>query len=298
MTWEWYQKRIAEFFRRVPGARVQENVKVDGKSGTKRQLDVQIFLPMQVELSTAIKVTVDIHIIVDAKKHERPVDIGLVGQINDLRDDVGAHLAIIASPIGFTEGARNRAPKVSVALLSVTADLLSMLDKVESDFLAGCQNYGCNEDGAYIDWDIPQADGETRLGSCRRCDVLHVLCPDCGSVFAVHEFDEGKPFICPGCPRIYWAQRDELHRASVEVRDELDVLLMTAANENQSKRISSGRVAKIVGRTKWQYDEDPTSNLTEVGLMEWTEDGEHLRLTEDGQEDYDSFIAAAEEAPQ
>jgi hypothetical protein len=298
MTWEWYQKRIAEIFRRVPGARVEEDIKVDGKSGTKRQLDVQIFLPMQVKLSAAIKVTVDIHIIVDAKKHERPVDISLVGQINDLRDDVGAHLAIIVSPIGFTEGARNRAPQVSVALLSVTADLLAMLNKVEIDFLQRCHNCLCDEDGAYIDWDIPQADGPTRLGSCRRCDVLHVLCPDCSSVFAVHEYDQGKPLTCPGCPRIYRADRDEYHRASVEVRDELDVLLMTAVNENKSKMISKGKVAKLVGRTKWQYAENATGNLAEAGLMEWTEDGEHLRLTEDGQEDYDTFIAPAEDAPQ
>src|SRR2546422_6420983 len=96
MTWEWYQKRIADFFRRVPGARVAEDVKVPGKSGTTRQLDVQIYLPMEIALSKEIKVKVDIHIIVDAKKHEKRVYIGLVAQIDDLRDDVRADLAITA----------------------------------------------------------------------------------------------------------------------------------------------------------------------------------------------------------
>ena len=117
-----------------------------------------------------------------AKRRERPVDIGLVGQIDDLRDDVGAHLAIIASPIGFTDGARGRAPQVSVALLTVTADLLSMLDKLEIPWLHGCQNDLSEVGRGYIDWRQPSMEGQTILESCQYCDVLHVLCPDCGSV--------------------------------------------------------------------------------------------------------------------
>ena len=296
MRWEWYQKRIAEFFRRVPGAGVLEDVKVEGKSGVKRQLDVQVFLPLKVKLSKAIKVTVEIHIIVDAKKHEKPVDIGLVGQINDLRDDVGAHLAIIASPIGFTKGARNRAPKVSVVPLVVTSDLLAMLDDVEIPELDRCHNYLCDDERGWVVWQTPSQEGATVLGSCRYCDVLHLLCPDCGFAFPVHEFDEGKPLKCPGCDRIYRASRDEYHDASVEVRDELDVLLMTAAYENKLKRISKAKAQKLISKTKWQYAEDPTSNLTETELMEWTDDGEYLCLTEAGQEDYETFIQAAEEA--
>jgi len=296
MTWQWYQKQIAALFRRVPGARVEENVYVDGKSGVKRQLDVQIFLPMQVELSEAIKVTVDIHIIVDAKKHDRPVDIGLVGQIDDLRDDVGAHLAVIASPIGFTKGALNRAPKVSVFPLVATSDLLAMLDKVEIPWGHQCHSYGCPDYHGFIDWNPYTRDGATRLGSCGYCNTLHVLCPDCGSVFAVHDYDFGKPFKCPGCARIYRADRNDVGQGVVEVRDELDVQLMTAAFVNQSKRLSKGKAEKIIRQTKWQYAEDPTSSVTESGLMEWSDDGEYLILTEAGQEDYENFIQDAEEA--
>ena len=50
MNWEWYQSKIAQMFRRVKNARVKENVSVKAKSG-KRKLDVQIFLPMKIELS-------------------------------------------------------------------------------------------------------------------------------------------------------------------------------------------------------------------------------------------------------
>ena len=100
---------------------------------------------------------------------------------------------------------------------------------------------------------------------------------------------------CPGCDRIYRASRDEHHDASVEVRDELDVLLMTAAYSNKAKRISKAKAQKLISKTKWQYPEDPTSNLTEAELMEWTDDGDYLCLTEAGQDDYETFIQAAEE---
>lgn len=296
MTWEWYQKRIAEFFRRVDGARVRENVHVNGKSGVKRQLDVLILLPMEVRLGRLITVKVDIHIIVDAKKHKRPVDIGIVGQIEDVRDDVGAHLAIIASPIGFTKGALKRAPNVNVTPLVMTSDLLAMLEDLEIPWVHQCHNYLCDEGRGYINWRPPRYEGQTILGSCQYCDVLHLLCPDCGSVFPIHEFDEGKPLRCPGCIRVYRAARDWDHQASVEVRDELQVLLMTAAYENKSKRITAGKVSKVIGRTKWQYVEDPLIHITESELMEWTGDGEYLRLTEAGQQDYEEFVQPAEDA--
>lgn len=296
MTWEWYQKRIAKFFRRVPGARVLEDVKVPGKSGTMRQLDVQIFLPMQIALSEEIKVKVEIHIIVDAKKHEKPVDIGLVGQIEDLRDDVGAQLGIIASPHGFTKGAHSRAKQVNVALLTVTSDLLAMLGKLKIPWAHSCQNYLCEDGRGYVEW-MPRPKQVAVLGACQYCDVLHVLCPDCGSTFVVHEFDEGKPLKCPGCERIYRAGRDQLHEGWVEVRDELDVFLITAAYENRSKRISKSKSEKIIGRTKWQYAKNPTRSVTEAGLMEWTPNGEFLCLTDEGIEEYENGIRDVEEAP-
>jgi hypothetical protein len=286
MAWEWYQHKIAEFFRCVPGARVQEDVEVDGKSGEMRQLDVQVFLPMKVELGQAITVTVDIHIIVDAKEHERPVGPAVVGQINELRTDVGAHLAIIACPNGYTKLAKRRAPDFNVELLTVTSDLLAMLDKVEIPWGHMCHNYACEDYKGFIDWKPPAREGATTLGTCGYCNTLHVLCPDCGMVFPVNEYDEGRPLKCPGCERIYRVDRDTIGQSSVEVRDQLDVELMKAAYENQSKQITSGRARKIIEKTKWQYHEEPIINLTESGLMEWIDDGELLRLTEDGIEDY------------
>jgi hypothetical protein len=82
----------------------------------------------------------------------------------------------------------------------------------------------------------------------------------------------------------------------VHVRDELDVLLITAAYENKSKRLPRSKVEKIISQTKWQYygPEIPTVGVTEARLMEWTDDGEYLCLTEDGIEEFENFIRDAE----
>lgn len=74
--------------------------------------------------------------------------------------------------------------------------------------------------------------------------------------------------------------------------------MMAAAYANQSKRISKGKAEKIIRRTKWQYAAGPTRQITASGLMKWTDSGEFLCLTEDGREDYETFIQAAEEASQ
>jgi DNA-directed RNA polymerase subunit M/transcription elongation factor TFIIS len=297
VTWHWYQGRIAEFFRRVPGARVEEDIFVTGRSGTRRQLDVDIYLPMQVQLTPSIRVTVDIHIIADAKCHDRPIAVGKVDQVNGLRDDIGAHLAIIASPFGFTAGASNRAAQLPMHLLRVTSDLLGLLESVEIEWGTRCHSYLC--DDGIIMWTPPSMPGATVLGSCQLCDVAHVLCPDCGTVFHIHEYDEERSLKCPGCERIYSLNHNSVGERQIDVvADELDILILRVAYENASKQITRGKVQKIINRTKWQYftEESPLINLTESEYVEWTENGNHLRITERGIEHYESDILGAGEA--
>lgn len=299
MTWQEYQSQIADLFRRVPNARVEENAKVKGKSGTERKLDAQIFLPMEIELTKSIKVTVEINIIVDAKLHDRAVDIGYVDQVNGQRDDVGAHVAIIASQCGFTKGAEDRAKQVSVFTMRLPSDLLRLLEEAKIPWGRVCSNAICPQYHGYINnWREPAAEGGTRLGRCDYCNMTHVLCRECCSVFGVHDFELGNALKCPGCRSVYCVTED--HRSGdpkVEVRDELDVILLTAAHEKTTKRLTKKEVEKIIGGTRWQYfvPDHPTINLTEEGLMEWSEDREFLLLTESGQYEVDHVILAAEE---
>src|SRR5437879_11161883 len=69
--------------------------------------------------------------IVISQYHKDCLDINTVWEINDLLDDVAAHAAIIASPRGFTEGARNRCKEVNIFPMVLPSDLLAMIDETE-----------------------------------------------------------------------------------------------------------------------------------------------------------------------
>lgn len=302
MTWQEYQKQIADLFRRVPNARVEENANVMGKSGTERKLDAQIFLPMEVELTKEIKVSVEINIIVDAKLHDAPVEIGYVDRVNGQRDDVGAHVAIIASQCGFTSGAEGRAKQVSVFTMRLPSDLLGLLKEAKIPWGQVCSNVFCpSHQGHIFNWREARGERGTRLGKCDYCAMPHVLCPECCSVFGVHDYELGNPLKCPGCRSVYCVTED--HRSGepeVEARNELDVMLLTAAHEKSSKRLTKREVERIIGGTRWQYfiPDHPTIHLTEDFLMEWSDDGEYLLLTDSGQDEVNAILAAEEASAQ
>ena len=274
--WQQYQRRVANLFRRIPGAEVQEDVKLKTRhSDRERQIDTLIVFPLKVELGPEFTITVDIKIIVDAKAHERKIDVKEVGALNDLRDDVGAHLAILVSPKGFSPGAKRRASELPIKLLSATNDLLFMLRATKIPYWQGCRV--CSN--GHICWRQlgKGIRSTTILGSCDQCDSIHVICGDCGAVFGVTDFELGTPLFCPeecGCVYCVFSDRVRFKSSdSLEVWNSLDILLLRAANENLSKRISKGRVESFIEQTKWQYwsaGESPTSKLTERGLMEPT----------------------------
>jgi len=299
--WEWYQSRIAEFFRRVPGATVDEDVKIPTVNGRRsRQIDVHITMPIRVQLGNGIAVTIPLSIIVDAKAHRRRIDVGIVDKVAGLRQDVGAHLAIIASPQGFTSGAKDRAPEQHVFLLTATNDLLFMLSSDQIPEWQSCLFELC-EPYAPVSWRVPSGPARygTILGRCDLCNGLHVLCPDCGSIFALMEDEYGQPVKCPEeCGRIFQVDVDfRSNTPSVErTVDGLDQTLLTLANGNSSGHISQNRVQKEIGKTKWQFfaEEHPTVNLTELEWMAWDEEGAWLHITEEGRRIVEELINSAE----
>ena len=297
---------MAEFFRRAKNAKVEENIKVVGNSGTTRQLDVLVTVPVKITFGLSLDVTVNVKIFVDAKERDRPVAIGIVDEVDGLRDDVGAHLAIIASPLGFTKGAINRCKQVSVYPLTVTSDLLFMLygKRVPDDLpcLAACDPAkGRVKWGRAITILQPRFDYvEEDKGLCVNCNTLHVTCSDCAAVFAVTAEEIGQPIECPGkCGRVTvffppTIPPSQFATDTIESHDILDCMLMKDAYEANGKRLSPSAVRKLIRKTKWQYfaaDESPTIGLTEVGLMEWSTKG--LVLTDDGIRAVDEVIRKA-----
>lgn len=289
--WKWYQERIAAFFRRVEGALVAEDIKLHTRTGRRRrQIDVYVELPVMVYLSDIIQVTVPVRIIVDAKAHKRRIDVRHVGLIEDLRDDVGANLAIIASPVGFTEGAMERAREVGVFPLNAPTDLLAMLRDARIPEFVYCLNE-CDSLRGIVSWDFGEAyrSGSMVIGYCQRCNTIHVACPDCGVMFGIAEFEEGKSLECPGdCGRVFLVARDfETGEAHVSSRDWLDVTILRKAFTKSTRRLTKREVDQLVRQSKWQYftEAPATIGLTEEELMEWDDEGQLFKLTESG-EDY------------
>jgi restriction endonuclease Mrr len=93
----------------APGATITHNVKLTGKSGVDRQIDVLVEQKIgQYEM----------RIVLDAKDHKAPVDINDVESFHGLLLDVGAHKGALVCPGGFTEGAKKRARDFEIDLYS------------------------------------------------------------------------------------------------------------------------------------------------------------------------------------
>ncbi|WP_083863316.1 restriction endonuclease [Nocardia exalbida] len=100
--WERYELSVRELLAAIdPGSEVSHNVIVAGQlSGVKRQLDV---------LARGMVVGVDITVVVECKRHQRPVDIGTMDRFIGKLLDVGADRGILYSYSGFTNSAVQRA---------------------------------------------------------------------------------------------------------------------------------------------------------------------------------------------
>lgn len=92
------------------GSKVSRNVKVAGKSGTEREIDVLI---------EAQHKSFDIKIVIEAKNYSRKVDIDVVESFVTKLGDVGGNLGIIVCPLGFTDGAMKTAEMNDIQLYQV-----------------------------------------------------------------------------------------------------------------------------------------------------------------------------------
>jgi hypothetical protein len=102
---------IAELRRRIePDATVEQNVILCGSNALLRQCDVVA----RRSLDSREHLT-----IVECKDRTRPVGIAAVDALATVRVDLGADLAILVSPSGFTRGARAQAASKGIVLHSM-----------------------------------------------------------------------------------------------------------------------------------------------------------------------------------
>lgn len=104
------EKIVGQLCSGIKDARIENNIKVLGKSGVQRQVDTLIHGKVG---------AFDVQIVVDSKNHTAPIDIKDVESISGMVSDVGANLGVIVCPSGFTEGAQKRADNAGVKLYEI-----------------------------------------------------------------------------------------------------------------------------------------------------------------------------------
>ena len=119
-NWKAYEQEIFREFRMLfPEAQILLDQKMEGRSGTKRQIDVLI--RDRVAGRT-------INIVADGKFFARKVDVGEVESFVGLLRDVGADKGILVTNVGYTDGALKRAQseEQSIELDILTTDPINL----------------------------------------------------------------------------------------------------------------------------------------------------------------------------
>jgi hypothetical protein len=158
------------------------NAKLTGTlSGAQRQIDVLIDSRLQHDATRRV--------IVDAKRHKRPIDIKQVEEFEGMMRDVQAHRGILVCPNGYTNAALRRAQDAITIRLVPLSDLES-LDLSSWD---PCSHPAC--DGLVL-WDATPAlsiGGRWAIFATSKCDEcrrFNVWCWDCWERFALDDEDE------------------------------------------------------------------------------------------------------------
>lgn len=116
--WREYELGVTDVIRHKVGleATVEHNVKMVGRSGRKRQVDVVVRGPI-FGVSNGL-------VAVDCKYYRRPATVRAVESFAGLLDDIGADFGILVSNAGVTKTAKARAPLLRIRLRVLGRDEL------------------------------------------------------------------------------------------------------------------------------------------------------------------------------
>lgn len=184
-NWRLYERFVAKLMAEEAASdmTVIPNATLLGRlSGVQRQIDVLIESRHQHDASRRV--------IVDAKRHKRPIDVKQVEEFEGMMRDVAADHGILVCPNGHTPAALRRAQDaISIRLVS-----LSDLESLDLTSWDRCSHPSC--DGLVL-WDahpaLSIASGPWQISATSKCDKcrrFNVWCWGCGSRVALGDEDE------------------------------------------------------------------------------------------------------------
>lgn len=179
--WEKYEVQIFDKFAELfPDAEILKNQRVIGRySNRSRQVDILI---------KSRSVGREFIIIIDCKKFSKKIDIKTVESFIGFSEDVGAHVGILVTNIGYSKSANARAKNHHK---DIQLDVVEF-DKLEDyefhfDYCFVCENEKGNLLGL-IKWEAPLPmieDGVVtlfHLGNCLKCKEHFIKCQGCGQM--------------------------------------------------------------------------------------------------------------------
>ncbi len=187
--WEKYEEQIFEKLNSLfPDSSIEKNQRIIGRfSERSRQIDILI---------RSKSIGRELIIVIDCKKFSKRIDIKTVESFIGFSEDVGAHIGIMITNIGYSKSAEKSAKNHHK---NIQLDIVEFESFDEYEFsYSSC--YLCKDDENFprglIRWKAPLTivnDGLITLidtGQCSYCGESYVRCQGCGETINFSDLDE------------------------------------------------------------------------------------------------------------
>ena len=211
--WEKYEERIFEKLNdSFPNSIILKNQKIIGKySKRSRQIDI---------LVRSESIGRELIIIIDCKKFSKKIDVKTVESFIGFSEDVGAHIGIMITNIGYSKSAENRAKNHHK---DIQLDIVEF-EKFDDYYFSFDSCTLCkDEDGVprgLINWADPLAlvtEGIATFinsGECSYCGESYLKCQGCGEIINFSEMDD----VECGCGNIFAIESEYIGQGMTEER--------------------------------------------------------------------------------
>jgi hypothetical protein len=212
--WEKYEHQIFDKLNQLfPNSDIQKNQKIIGKySERSRQIDI---------LVKSQSIGRELIIVIDCKKFSKKIDVKTVESFIGFSEDVGAHIGIMITNIGYSKSAEKRAKNHHKDIQLDVVEFSNFEDyEFSFDICSLCEN----EEGiprGIIKWDEPLPIVENgkvtliNLGNCSHCSESYVKCQGCGQMIHLNvDIEETECF----CEYVYGLESEYVGNGLTEER--------------------------------------------------------------------------------
>lgn len=193
--WEKYEHQIFDKLNELfPNSDIKKNQRIIGKySERSRQIDI---------LVKSKPINREILIVIDCKKFSKKINVKTVESFIGFSEDVGAHIGIMITNIGYSKSAEKRAKNHHK---DIQLDVVEFINFEDYEFLFDICSLCESDEGiprGIIKWNdpLPVVENEKvtliNLGNCSYCSESYVKCQGCGQMIHLNVDIEETECMC------------------------------------------------------------------------------------------------------